>query len=466
MIKFIRHGYQLFKLLILVVRYQIYEVPTTRNSAKYIGRRNKFFFIFYPLKWLPGLKNSYGARLALMLQNLGPIYIKLGQVLSTRPDLVGDDIAESLKSLQDRLPPFNSEIAISILEESLGRDINQLFSHFDEIPIAAASISQVHKAITHNGHNVAVKILRPNIDEIYKQDIEFLCFLAKLAEYFSKKFKRLKIKKVVQTLDDSMKIELDLRFEAAACSEMQDKFIKDPNIYIPRVFWHLTSDCILTTEWIDGISIYNKEALIENNLNLYDIASKIAIMFFNQAFRDGYFHADLHPGNVFILPDGRVSLIDFGIMGRLPEQDRLAMAEIIYGFIKRDYLQVAKLHIRAGYVPKHTNLDLFAQACRSIGEPIVGLPVGEISVSNLVGQLFKITEDFSMETQPQLILLQKTMMVIEGIGKKLDPKINMWILAEGWIRKWAVRNLTPEAKIIRYVKHKIDKLVDEIYEEK
>ncbi|MDF2965815.1 MAG: ubiB [Rickettsiaceae bacterium] len=460
--RFIKHGFQLFKLLILVIRYQLYDTPNTKT--RYNGRISKLFFIFYPLKWLPRKQDTYGARLALMLQNLGPIYIKLGQVLSTRPDIVGDDIAESLQLLQDKLPPFDSQIAISIVEQSLNGKIEQLFSDFAQEPIAAASISQVHKAITKNGQKVAVKILRPNIYDIYKQDVEFLYFLGRLAERFSKRCKRLKLRKVVETLDESMKIELDLRFEAAACSELKDKSIKDTSIYIPKVYWHLTSNYILTTEWLEGISIYDTEKLKANNLNLHDIASKIAVMFFNQAFRDGYFHADLHPGNVIILPSGKVSLIDFGIMGRLPEQDRLAMAEIIYGFLRRDYYQVAKIHVKAGYVPKDTNIDLFAQACRSIGEPIVGLPVGEISVGNLVGQLFKITDDFSMETQPQLILLQKTMMVVEGIGKKLDPKINMWVLAEEWIKKWAIKNLTPEAKILRFIRHNLDKLIDQIYE--
>jgi ubiquinone biosynthesis protein len=461
MIKFLRHGFKLLKLLLLVVRYQLYEVPERGNAPQYFQRRSKLLLLFYPLKFLPKLRTAYGARLALLLQDLGPIYIKLGQVLSTRPDLVGDDIADSLKLLQDRLPPFQSELAMSIVEHSLGQKIENIFSSFDTKPIAAASISQVHKAVTKDGKKVAVKILRPHILEIYAQDIEFLYFLSRIADRFSKHFKRLKLKKVVKTLDDSMKIELDLRFEAAACSELQDKFKDDDTIYIPKVYWQLTTGCILTTEWVDGISIYNKDALLKNNLDPHDIASKIAIMFFNQAFRDGYFHADLHPGNVFILPTGQVSLIDFGIMGRLPEKDRILMAEIIYGFIKRDYLNVAKLHIRAGYVPKDTNVELFAQGCRSIGEPIVGLPVGEISVSNLLGQLFKITEDFSMETQPQLLLLQKTMVVVEGIGKKLDPTINMWVLAEKWIKKWAIHNITPEAKILKYIRHKIDRILDE-----
>jgi ubiquinone biosynthesis protein len=462
MMRYIRHSWQLLKVIGYIIRYQLYDLPKNPSSKNYIGK-SRISFVILLLKFIPKAKLSYGERLSILLQTLGPIYIKLGQVLSTRPDLVGDEIVDSLKLLQDHLPPFDSRIAKSILEQSLGRNINDMFSEFDEHPIAAASISQVHRAKTHTGQQVAVKILRPNIFKTYQQDIEFLYYLAHITEFWLAKSKRLKLKRTVKVLEDAMKMELDLRLEAAAASELKDKFLTDATIYIPYIFWHLTTDCILTTEWIDGISIYNKQALVEVGLNLQKIASRVAILFFNQVFRDGYFHADLHPGNVFILRSGQIGLIDFGIMGRLQEKDRLAVAEILHGFLKRDYLQVAKIHVKIGYVPKNTNIELFAQACRAIGEPIIGLPVGEISISNLLGQLFKVTEDFSMETQPQLLLLQKTMVVVEGMGKKLDPNINMWVLAEKWIKKWAGKNLSPEAKIVRYLRHKLDKVVDEFY---
>ncbi len=462
MIKSFKHIFELIIFIFTIIKYRLYPLPiNTNHNLSNFGR--VLNFILSPIQLLLKPKLSYGLRLYLMLQRRGPIYIKFGQVLSTRPDLVGEDIADNLKSLQDRMPPFSGELATSMLEQALGRKTEDMFAIFNIEPIAAASIAQVHQAVTKNGSIVAVKILRPNIVRQYQQDIDFLYFLVSIIERLSVKSKRLKLKEVVKIFDESMKIELDLRFEAAACSELKEKFSNDKDIYIPQVYWDLTAGSIVTTEWIDGISIYNREELLKQGLNPQEIAAKVAIMFFNQVYRDGYFHADMHPGNIFVLPNGKVSLIDFGIMGRLPAKDRIAVAEILYGFLKRDYLQVAKTHIKAGYIPKQTNVELFAQACRSIGEPLVGLEVRQISISNLLGQLFKITEDFSMETQSQLILLQKTMVVIEGIGKRLDPNINMWLLAEEWIKKWALKNLTPEAKLLKYIKHHIESLIDEAY---
>jgi ubiquinone biosynthesis protein len=256
-----------------------------------------------------------------------------------------------------------------------------------------------------------------------------------------------------------MKYELDLRLEAASASEMMDNFKGDLSVYVPNIYWQLTSTNIMTTEWVDGTSIYDRNKLIDSGLNPAEVAKQIAIMFFNQAYRDGFFHADLHPGNILVRSDGTIILLDFGIMGRLSEKDRLSIAEILSGFLQRDYKLVAKVHIKANYIPKNTNLDNFAQRCRAVCEPIIGLPIKDISIGNLLAQLFKITEDFGMETQPQLLLLQKTMVVVEGIGQSLDPQINMWILAEPWIKKWAAKNLSPEAKILRFIKECVRQLV-------
>jgi ubiquinone biosynthesis protein len=325
-----------------------------------------------------------------------------------------------------------------------------------ETPVAAASIAQVHRATLMNGEKVAVKILRPNIAKIYNDDIIFLQFIANLITKFVKQTKRLKLHEVISVFRESMKYELNLRLEAAAASRIADNFVGDTTIHIPKIHWNLTSEEVITLEWIDGISIYDQKKLIKNGLKPDDLAAKIAVIFFNQAYRDGFFHADLHPGNILVKKNGQIALVDFGIIGTLAEDDRLAIAELLYAFLKRDYKLVADVHHRIRYIPKDTNLELFAQHCRAIAEPIIGLQIKNISIGNLLAQLFKVTEEFGMETQPQLLLLQKTMVVVEGIGQSLDPEINMWKLAEPWMKKWAVKNLTPEAKLLRMLRKWLD----------
>lgn len=403
--------------------------------------------------------NNLSQALVKCLYDLGPVYVKFGQTLSTRPDIVGEEIADALRELQDRLPAFEFSKVKLIIESSLNLKIEEAFAQFEIIPVAAASISQVHKAALHNGDNVAVKILRPDIHKLYLRDIKLLEFLAKISKYILKDVERLRPFEIVKFFHSTMQQELNFMLEAAAASELKDNSKDNPDLLIPKVYWDHTSTDVLTTEWLEGISIYDKVKIAKANLNLEEIASKIAIMFFNQAYRYGFFHADLHPGNVLVMPDGRIGLIDFGIMGRLPERDRLAVAEILYGFLKKDYMQVAKVHLEAGYVPKNTNIYLFAQSCRAIGEPIVGMPASGISVAKLLTQLFKTTKAFGMETQPQLLMLQKTTVVVEGIGRMLNPEVNLWKLAEPWIKKWAAKNISPEAKILRAFKKIVSELI-------
>ena len=463
------------------------------KDIRFIGYILALFFA--PLSLFRKSKEDYGKRLIDTLSSLGPIYIKFGQTLSTRPDLVGIQIADYLRLLQDKLPPFDSKVARGIIEREFlchprengdlekklldsrlrgndiggsGNDIEgsgmtTIFSHFNDSPIAAASISQVHKAQLATGDYIAVKILRPDIHKKYNRDIRLLYFLAKIASKFSKA-KRLKPLKVVDKFHETMKFELDLRLEAAAASELANNMRKDHNVIIPKIYWDLTSENILTTQWLDGTSIYDTLLLKEMDLEPAKIAQNFAVMFFNQAYRDGFFHADLHPGNILVDKQGRLILLDFGIMGRLKEKDRLAIAESLFGFLSRDYKLVAKVHLRAGYVPINTDLDLFAQSCRAVTEPVVGTPTKNISVGKLLAHLFKITEDFGMEVQPDLLLLQKTLIMVEGIGRQLDENVNMWQLAEPWIKKWAIKNLSPEAKILRLVKHHLEKLYDKIDE--
>lgn len=409
--------------------------------------------IVYPIGLFKLPKDDFGMRLTNCFKKLGPVYIKFGQTLSTRPDLIGVKITNYLQSLQDKLPPFSSDIARQIIEESFGQSVDKLFSAFEDIPVAAASISQVHKARLKSGELVAVKILRPEIHHTYNKDIKLLYILARLVARISTKLKRLRLVAVMDVFNATMKFELDLRLEAAAASELFDNFQNDVDIYIPKIYWQLTHEYIITTEWVDGTSIYARDKLIEQGLDPAKIAQKFAIMFFNQVYRDGFFHADLHPGNIIVRSDGSIVLLDFGIMGRLPDKDRMAIAESLFGFLSKNYKLVALVHLRVGYIDKNTDLDLFAQACRAVSEPIIGYAVKNISIGKLLAQLFKITEDFGMEVQPQLLLLQKTIVVVEGVGQQLDPEINMWQLIEPWIKKWAAKNLSPEAKVIRLLKH-------------
>ena len=404
------------------------------------------------------LKNS---NIAGALEELGPAFIKLGQFLSTRPDLIGIELADSLGYLRDKLPHFPFNIVRKIILSEFGKEIEQVYSSFNEIPIAAASIAQVHQATTLEGKQVAVKVKRPNIDKILSQEIGFFYFIANILNKKFPKYKRLKLFEVVKTIETSFKFELDLSFEASAADELLEQN-KLEYVLIPKVDWLRTSNRIFTMEWADAISIYERENLIKTNLNLTSLAKNFAIMFFNQAFVNGFFHADLHQGNIMVNSQGQIILLDFGIMGRLDYKNRLYITQILHGFLNKDYDLIARIHRQAGYIDNNQSVKQFAQACRAIGEPIMNLPPEEISIAKLLGQLFKITEDFQMQTQPQLILLQKTMIMVEGIGKILCPEANLWHLAEDWIKLWAQENLSVEARSTKLVKHIFKKIVTKL----
>ncbi len=392
------------------------------------------------------LKNlSEEQKLCKSIEGMGTTFIKLGQFLATRPDIIGEKLSSQLEKLQDRVPPFNKSDSQKILSKELGGDVYKSIKNISE-PIAAASIAQVHKAqINDNGvvKEVAIKILRPNIKKIFNEEIDALMLLAYFIENIITKTKRLKLLEVVFLLKEITNHEMDLRFEAAAANEFAENTKNDSGFYIPKIYWNYTSEKILTLDWVDGVSIREKEILKNKNIDIKNIASNVIQHFLRHAVRDGFFHADMHQGNLFIDKSGKIVPIDFGIMGRLDKLNRKYLAEILYGFIVRDYKKVADVHIIAGLVPKNVNVDELAQALRSIGEPIFGQSVKDISGGKLLKQLFDITEKFNMQTQPQLLLLQKTMVVVEGVARKLNPDTNIWETSKPVLEKWLKETKDP-----------------------
>ena len=380
------------------------------------------------------------------LEKLGPSYIKLGQFLATRPDLVGMKQAISLQALQDRLPAFGLEQARLAIRAELGKTVEQHYAEFGP-PVAAASIAQVHRARTPEGHAVAVKVLRPGVARRLAKDLASFAFAARMAERFSVQARRLRPVAAVATLAQSVVLEMDLRMEASALSEMAANTRDDPGFFVPKPDWNRTAKSVLTLDWVEGTPLSDPAALTARGHNLPAIAATLVQSFLRHAIRDGFFHADMHQGNLFVTADGRIAAIDLGIMGRIGPKEQRFLAEILYGFITRNYRRVADVHFEAGYVPAHRHPADFAQALRAIGEPIMDLKAEDISMARLLTQLFEVTGQFDMVMQPQLILLQKTMVVVEGVARSLDPRFNMWKTAEPVVRQWMERKLGPMGKL-------------------
>ena len=391
-----------------------------------------------------------GAQLGRALERLGPAYIKLGQMLATRPDIVGAEIAAALEHLQDRLPPFSDTEARAEITRAFGKPVEALFSSFGGA-LAAASIAQVHRAQTSDTPpvRVAVKILRPKVREQFARDLEALAFFARLAERFSAEARRLRLTAIVATLADSVALELDLRMEAAAASELYERTRTEAEFRVPHVDWTRTSASVLTSEWIDGVSVRDVAAIAAAGRDPKQVAVLVMRSFLTQALRDGFFHADMHPGNLFIDAHGRLAAVDFGIMGRLDADMRRFMAGTLAGFLQRDYRKVAELHYEFSFVPAHHPIETFAQALRAIGEPIFGRSARDVSIARLLGQLFETTRRFDMQAQPQLVLLQKTMVVVEGVCRGLDPDFDIWQAARPVAEKWVSGNIGPEAAFNR-----------------
>ncbi|MEQ1867282.1 MAG: 2-polyprenylphenol 6-hydroxylase, partial [Micropepsaceae bacterium] len=385
-------------------------------------------------------------------------FIKLGQALSTRADLMGEDVAADLSGLQDRLPAFSGNIARATIAAELGHPVATLFDEFDDDAIAAASIAQVHFAKTKDGREVAVKVLRPGVEAQFRADLELFRWIARVVERVAPQFRRLRPIAVVETVAETVRLEMDLRLEAAAACELAQNFAGDPDFRVPDVLWPLTARRVMTTSRITGLPVDERDALIAAGHDPDAIIAKAARAFFAQVFRDGFFHADMHPGNLFVAPDGALVAVDFGIMGRIDPATRNTRAEMLIGVLAGDYGRVAAAHLTAGYVPQGQSAGAFAQAARAIAEPILGKPLNEISLARLLAQLFEVTEQFNMETQPQLLLLQKSMLVCEGVGRRLNPQINMWTLARPLIEDWAIRNQGPDARIAAGAAELIERL--------
>ena len=425
---------------------KIIRVFKKYDILKLFGKSIKFKFLFILLTEFLSFgvstlrdesKSSDGVRIAKALNELGPSFIKLGQLISTRPDIIGNKIAEDMSLLRDNLPPFSKSEAISIIEKEFGKDINNIFKNFSE-PIAAASIAQVHFAsIESDGESisVAVKVLRPNIIEIIDKEMNRLEWLASFMELF-KEFRRLRPKLIIQKAREIIKFELDFRYEAAAASELAENTKLDQSFYVPKVYWEKVTRKILTIERIHGIPADKIDLLKQDKIDNKKAAEYLIQNFLRQSIRDGYFHADLHQGNLFIDQQGGLVAVDFGIMGRLDKKNRNYLAEIIFGFINQDYHHIAKIHQEAGLINKDQSIEDFSQALRSIGEPIINQRAKNISMGNLLFQLFDITKQFNMNLQPQLLLLQKTMITVEGVARKLDPEINFWEISKPEIEKW------------------------------
>jgi ubiquinone biosynthesis protein len=388
-------------------------------------------------------------RLAAALTKLGPTYVKLGQFLATRPDVVGMVLSRDLESLQDKMAPFPQGEAEAAVAGALGKPVHDLYASFGPA-VAAASIAQVHRAETETAQGrrpVAVKVLRPGIERRFKIDLDAFHFAARTAESLSAEARRLRLVDVADTLARSVAIEMDFRLEAAAIAEMAENTKDDPDFRVPGIDWERTARDVLTLEWIDATPLSDRARLDAKGFDLQHLARALMQTFLRHALRDGFFHADMHPGNLFVDDSAHLIAVDFGIMGRLGPKERRFLAEILYGFITRDYRRTAEVHFEAGYVPPQHAVESFAQALRAIGEPIHNRPAAEISMAKLLTLLFEITGLFDMRTRPELLLLQKTMVVVEGVARSLDPELDMWATAEPVVREWVERHLGPAGRI-------------------
>ena len=409
----------------------------------------------FPWNWWRG-SEPRAQRLREALEELGPIFVKFGQVLSTRPDLLPEDIALELTQLQDRVPPFPGDDAVKVIEASFGQPLDELFSEFNREPVASASVAQVHFAKLKTGEEVAVKVIRPDIEKVIGRDLELLYLVARVARRYSRQARRLRPVEVVDEFRKTLQDELDLRREAANASQLKSNFTGSDLLYVPQVYWDFTRRNVMVMERISGIPISDIDALKKAGVDLARLSNNGVEIFFTQAFRDGFFHADMHPGNIFVTPEGQYRAVDFGIMGSLGDADKRYLAENFVAFFNRDYRAVADAHLRAGWVPPETRAEDFEAAIRAVCEPIFAKPIREISFGRLLLHLFQTARRYNMEVQPQLVLLQKTLFQIEGLGRQLYPDLDLWVTAKPYLENWMHEQIGPRA-LLKTLKKELPK---------
>jgi ubiquinone biosynthesis protein len=413
--------------------------------ALHLFRPYRHLLRLSPWNWLPRTRLPRAVRLRQALEELGPIFVKFGQMVSTRPDLLPEDIALELSKLQDQVPPFPGEIAVTVIEQAYGGKLEDYFIEFDPSPIASASVAQVHFAKLKDGTEVAVKILRPNVEFIIDHDVSLLYTLAKLALRYWPDSRRLRPIELVEEYNKIIHGEIDLMSEAANASQLRANFTGSDLLYVPKIFWDYTRRTVMVMERVSGIPISDIEALKAAGVDMRRLAHNGVEIFFTQAFRDGFFHADMHPGNIFVSPEGQYRAVDFGIMGTLSDEDKYYLARNFLGFFNRDYRAIAAAHLNAGWAPATTRVDEFEAAIRAVCEPIFAKPLKDISFGKLLLRLFQTARRFNIEIQPQLALLQKTLFNIEGLGRRLYPELDLWITAKPFLERWMREQLGPRA---------------------
>ena len=450
--------FRVFIILFAMYKYGLEELlidaipqrPFLRRILSVFGRKSK------------RTQEPRGVRLRKALESLGPIYVKFGQVLSTRPDLVPLDIAQELVYLQDRVPPFSSDEAVAIVEKSLRKSLTELYAEFEHEPVASASVAQVHRAVTHEGKKVAVKILRPNILKTIESDLALMRSVASVVHWLLPDGRRLRPKEVVAEFDKYLHDELDLQIEAANCSQLRRNFElegRENLLKVPEVYWSLSTSRVFTMEWVDGIPINQMDKMLERGMDIQKLAREGVEIFFTQVFDDGFFHADMHPGNVLVTQDidprGRYAALDFGIVGTLSEFDKNYLAQNFLAFFRRDYRRVAQLHIESGWVPPETREEELEAAVRAVCEPYFDLPLSEISLGAVLMRLFQTSRRFNVEIQPQLVLLQKTLLNVEGMGRQLDPDLDLWKTAKPFLERWMYQRIGPKGVIEKLKKESV-----------
>jgi ubiquinone biosynthesis protein len=463
-------AFRLIHINLVLLRHGLDEVIL----ATHLFRPIRFLIYLSPWYWLRKEHASYPVRIRRSLEDLGPIFVKFGQILSTRRDLLPDELAKELAKLQDRVPPFPGRQARAIIEKAYKCPVDEVLKAFDESPLASASIAQVHTARLKDGRKVVVKVLRPNIEKTIRRDVDLLYTIAYMAEKYWKEGRRLKPVEVVQEYEKTIFDELDLMREAANASQLRRNFLNSDLLYVPEVYWDLTRENVFVMERISGIPVGDIEALQAQGVSMKLLGERGVEIFFTQVFKYNFFHADMHPGNIFVEPGGRYIAVDFGIMGTLTEEDKRYLADNLLAFFNRDYKRVAQLHVASGWVPKGTRVEEFESAIRTVSEPIFEKPLSEISFGHFLLRLFQTARRFDMEVQPQLVLLQKTLLNIEGLGRQLYPQLDLWTTAKPFLERWMSeqigrrafvgklkKNLPMIAENLPDLPYKLNKIIDD-----